>query len=411
MALALSRARRQRASQAPRAQRAGTSSFPSAWERQLRLSTQPRSFSQPRNLGVVLREVCEMALVLEYIIVGVLVATNLSVGLYFSFRKANVGPGSKVTATEVFLGGRMLKTFPLAASSVVSLFSSTGLIGLPAHYYAYGWHMTWSFLTPLFCIPFGTHVFMPVLYRLRITSIFESIVGASSVFAASLALVTALALGILMTVCSMLCAHMGSMTQNNAGAVPSVLIYKSLTMVYNGMTAPFVGLCLLGVLFPFVRAKGAGVATTAMVVYQLLHIASILRSGRNLPRMETSLDYCFLNGSGISSPLNTTFDIPQEEANDSFILFRVSSLWSSFFAIFGTVLLGVIVSAVTGEFKTREDLSPLCWNCAVRFWEKSTFLSRQKSAKESKAAYFGTATLNFGIEDAALLSQNKETSA
>ncbi|XP_065284501.1 sodium-coupled monocarboxylate transporter 2-like isoform X11 [Dermacentor albipictus] len=222
---------------------------------------------------------------------------------------------------------------------------------------------------------------------------------------------TALALGILMTVCSMLCAHMGSMTQNNAGAVPSVLIYKSLTMVYNGMTAPFVGLCLLGVLFPFVRAKGAGVATTAMVVYQLLHIASILRSGRNLPRMETSLDYCFLNGSGISSPLNTTFDIPQEEANDSFILFRVSSLWSSFFAIFGTVLLGVIVSAVTGEFKTREDLSPLCWNCAVRFWEKSTFLSRQKSAKESKAAYFGTATLNFGIEDAALLSQNKETSA
>ncbi|XP_065284497.1 uncharacterized protein [Dermacentor albipictus] len=190
MALALSRARRQRASQAPRAQRAGTSSFPSAWERQLRLSTQPRSFSQPRNLGVVLREVCEMALVLEYIIVGVLVATNLSVGLYFSFRKANVGPGSKVTATEVFLGGRMLKTFPLAASSVVSLFSSTGLIGLPAHYYAYGWHMTWSFLTPLFCIPFGTHVFMPVLYRLRITSIFESIVGASSVFAASLALVT-----------------------------------------------------------------------------------------------------------------------------------------------------------------------------------------------------------------------------
>ncbi|XP_065284493.1 uncharacterized protein [Dermacentor albipictus] len=428
MALALSRARRQRASQAPRAQRAGTSSFPSAWERQLRLSTQPRSFSQPRNLGVVLREVCEMALVLEYIIVGVLVATNLSVGLYFSFRKANVGPGSKVTATEVFLGGRMLKTFPLAASSVVSLFSSTGLIGLPAHYYAYGWHMTWSFLTPLFCIPFGTHVFMPVLYRLRITSIFESIVGASSVFAASLALVTGRTSwccvdGLFAVLShsdrSRCCRH-----QNNTGFFVAKLtdqatepfghrkVYrKSLTMVYNGMTAPFVGLCLLGVLFPFVRAKGAGVATTAMVVYQLLHIASILRSGRNLPRMETSLDYCFLNGSGISSPLNTTFDIPQEEANDSFILFRVSSLWSSFFAIFGTVLLGVIVSAVTGEFKTREDLSPLCWNCAVRFWEKSTFLSRQKSAKESKAAYFGTATLNFGIEDAALLSQNKETSA
>ncbi|XP_065284503.1 sodium-coupled monocarboxylate transporter 2-like isoform X2 [Dermacentor albipictus] len=605
-----------------------------------------------------------MALVLEYIIVGVLVATNLSVGLYFSFRKANVGPGSKVTATEVFLGGRMLKTFPLAASSVVSLFSSTGLIGLPAHYYAYGWHMTWSFLMPLFCIPLGTHVFMPVLYRLRITSIFEYIrlrfnatisltacviyifltssVGALSVLAASLALVTvfnvplvgcivfigmsgtlytalgglrgvvwtdclqffliliapatvvtkitvdslspnsaieplshldlgkyigdysfdlireetiwscllgstamsiyrlcldqmvaqrilasrtleeaqrttctgavlivvfycaafslgaamtiwfhgcdpslmgaisgvdqvlpyyvktylinapglsglflagvvsaatstvsstvnsqaailyvdvivhryknaekhvrwithstALALGISMTVYSVLCAHMGSMTKGNSGAVPSVQIYKSFLMVYNGMTAPFVGLCLLGVLFPFVRAKGAGVATIATVAYQLLHIASILRSGRNLPRMVTSLDYCFHNDSGISSPLNTTFPTPQEEPNDSFILFRVSYLWTSFFAIFATVSLGVIVSAVTGEWKTKEDLSPLCWDYAARFWKRSTVLSRQNSAQKNKGAYLGTATQNFEIDDAALLTQNKQAS-
>ncbi|KAH7937249.1 hypothetical protein HPB49_009520 [Dermacentor silvarum] len=115
-----------------------------------------------------------MVLVLEYIIFVVLVATNLSVGLYFSFRKANVGPGSKVTAAEVFLGSRMLKSLPLAASFVVSIFSSTGLIGLPAHFYAYGWHLAWTYVTPLLCIPLGTHVFVPVLYRLLITSIFEA---------------------------------------------------------------------------------------------------------------------------------------------------------------------------------------------------------------------------------------------
>ncbi|XP_054922705.1 uncharacterized protein [Dermacentor andersoni] len=159
-----------------------------------------------------------------------------------------------------------------------------------------------------------------------------------------------------MTVYSILCAHMGSMTERNSSDVPSVQIYKSFLMVYNGMTAPFVGLCLLGVLFPFVHAKGAGVATVATVAYELSHIASVLRSGRELPRMETSLDYCFHNDSGISSSLNATFPTPPAEPNDSFILFRVSYLWTSFFAMLATILLGVIVSAVTGKYVMREQL-------------------------------------------------------
>ncbi|KAK8786097.1 hypothetical protein V5799_007538, partial [Amblyomma americanum] len=114
-----------------------------------------------------------MLRLLEYVLFAVLVAANLSLGLYFSFRKRNIAPGSTETTAEVFLGSRMLKTLPLAASSVASLFSSTGLVGYPAHYYAYGWHMAWSYLTPLLFIPVATHIFVPVLYRLRITSIFQ----------------------------------------------------------------------------------------------------------------------------------------------------------------------------------------------------------------------------------------------
>ncbi|KAH7937468.1 hypothetical protein HPB49_012638 [Dermacentor silvarum] len=115
-----------------------------------------------------------MVRVLEYVLFGVLVGANLCVGLYFSFRKAQLRPGGTSTTAEVFLGSRMLRTLPLAASSVVSLFSSTGLVGYSGHYYAYGWHLAWSYLTPMLFIPLGTHVFVPVLYRLRITSIFEA---------------------------------------------------------------------------------------------------------------------------------------------------------------------------------------------------------------------------------------------
>ncbi|KAH7937416.1 hypothetical protein HPB49_011990 [Dermacentor silvarum] len=114
-----------------------------------------------------------MVRVVEYVVFGAFMACNLSLGLYFSFRKTNAGVGTRATTAEVFLGNRLLKTIPLAASAVASLFSSTGLVGFPAHYYAYGWHMAWAYVMPLVFVPLSTHVFVPVLYRLRLTSIFE----------------------------------------------------------------------------------------------------------------------------------------------------------------------------------------------------------------------------------------------
>lgn len=115
-----------------------------------------------------------MVAALEYVVFGIVVAANLSLGLYFSFRKAPT-PTKDAGSTEadVFLGGRALKVLPLAASSVASLVSSTGLVGFPAHYYAYGMHMAWTGVTPLLFLPLATNVIVPVIYKLGITSIFE----------------------------------------------------------------------------------------------------------------------------------------------------------------------------------------------------------------------------------------------
>ncbi|XP_042148747.1 sodium-coupled monocarboxylate transporter 2 [Ixodes scapularis] len=51
--------------------------------------------------------------------------------------------------------------------------SSAGLIAFTAHYYAYGMHMAWSFITIQLCLPVTVHIIVPVLYRLKITSLFE----------------------------------------------------------------------------------------------------------------------------------------------------------------------------------------------------------------------------------------------
>ncbi|XP_049272425.1 sodium-dependent multivitamin transporter-like [Rhipicephalus sanguineus] len=153
--------------------------------------------------------------ILDCTLFGVLVLGNFILGMYFSLRKRTLPVQSTSVKLEMFLGSRALKILPLAASSAASLFSSTGLVGFSAHYYAYGWHLIWAFVGPFLCLPIATHVFIPVLYRLRITSIFEYIrlrfnaaislttcaiyilltqtIGAISISAASLTLFTELA--------------------------------------------------------------------------------------------------------------------------------------------------------------------------------------------------------------------------
>ncbi|XP_070395469.1 sodium-coupled monocarboxylate transporter 2-like [Dermacentor albipictus] len=141
-------------------------------------------------------------------------------------------------------------------------------------------------------------------------------------------------LGICMTIYSTLCVHMGSVT----------MVFM---MVYNSITSAFVGLCLLAVLFPFVHCKGAGVATLITIAYQTLHVSRIIRSGRKPPRMDVSLDYCPENQTSIVEALDRSRDA-LESTDESFILFRVSYMWTSFFAIFAVVIIGVLVSCLTG---------------------------------------------------------------
>ncbi|XP_040077877.3 sodium-coupled monocarboxylate transporter 2 [Ixodes scapularis] len=104
----------------------------------------------------------------EYAIFGILLLATIGPGLFFSLRRTG-----HQTLDEVFLGSRTLAAIPLALSALASLLSSAGLIAFTAHYYAYGIHMAWSFITVQFCLPFTVHIIVPVLYRLKITSLFE----------------------------------------------------------------------------------------------------------------------------------------------------------------------------------------------------------------------------------------------
>nr|XP_037269002.1 sodium/iodide cotransporter-like isoform X2 [Rhipicephalus microplus] len=113
-----------------------------------------------------------MAQLLDYVTFLVLTGTGLAVGAYFSIHANGQAPRS---THEVFLGSKSLRMLPLAMSVLATVGSATGIIGLPAHMYAYGWHIGWLSVSNIILIPLGASVVMPVLYKLNITSVFQYI--------------------------------------------------------------------------------------------------------------------------------------------------------------------------------------------------------------------------------------------
>ncbi|XP_077539100.1 sodium-coupled monocarboxylate transporter 2-like isoform X2 [Haemaphysalis longicornis] len=508
-----------------------------------------------------------MVKVIEYAAFGTVVVANLLFGLYFSFRRAPLGTTIVSKEVEVFLGSRALRVLPLAASSVASLLSSTGLIGFPAHHYAYGMHVTWSWVPILVCLPLATQVVVPLIYKLGVTSIFEYLrlrfnnaisltacsiyifltqsVAAISIFAASITLatvfraplfwcniciglggtfytalgglrgvvwmdclqlliiliapaallakisidslsesasikpltdfsaskyfaetaVTGTALLLVMYVfthamgfalivwfrgcdpgllgdikgmdqilpyyvnkylvgipgvtglflAGVVCAatstvsstinsqaaimyvdviaprykkaekHVLWITRSLAFLIGVIMTIYSTICVYLGslsrifmmasaaFAAPYVGLCLLAVLFPFVHSKGAGVSTLLVAIYQISHMTQVIKSGKTPPRMEVSLEYCSANITAALSAVNSSEPGPTElitEPQEVFFLFRLSFLWSSFFAIFATIFGGILLSALTGEMRSEGVQPHLTSDILTRLWRR-----------------------------------------
>lgn len=110
-----------------------------------------------------------MSLPAEYGVFGAIMIANLGLGLYFAFKENS----REITTAEFFLGNRKLQIVPLAVSGFASLMASTSIVAFIGHFYAYGFHMIWCCGTVLLVLPFITHVIVPVLYSLKVTSIFE----------------------------------------------------------------------------------------------------------------------------------------------------------------------------------------------------------------------------------------------
>ncbi|CAN7992859.1 unnamed protein product [Ixodes hexagonus] len=112
-----------------------------------------------------------MSFLLEYVIFAAVMVANLGLGLHFALFKRS----ANMSTSEMFLGNRTLKTLPLAFSMFASIVSSSGIVVFTGHFYAYGFHFAWGAVAALIVLPVSVYVIIPVLYKLKVTSIFEYI--------------------------------------------------------------------------------------------------------------------------------------------------------------------------------------------------------------------------------------------
>ncbi|XP_077506141.1 sodium-coupled monocarboxylate transporter 2-like isoform X2 [Amblyomma americanum] len=179
----------------------------------------------------------------------------------------------------------------------------------------------------------------------------------------------AFASGIIMTAYSLAVPFLGS-------------TMRIFLLINSAVTGPFVGLLVLAILFPFANSKGAGAAACLTIAFQVWHMIGRLHSGILPDRMPVTLEHCPDNTTALAVMQNLTNVEDAERYEDVFMLYRLSSFWSSFFSVIATILIGIVISLLTGGRKSASMHEHLVDDKLRSAWRKTT--RRDGSHKEEQ---------------------------
>lgn len=104
----------------------------------------------------------------DYVVFAGIVLVAAGVGLFQAFRSRK-----DTSSAEFLLGGRQMTAVPVAMSLTASFMSGITVIGTPAEAYRFG-APYWVFaISYAIMSMFSAEVFVPLFYRLGITSTYE----------------------------------------------------------------------------------------------------------------------------------------------------------------------------------------------------------------------------------------------
>ncbi|XP_050086804.1 sodium-coupled monocarboxylate transporter 2-like [Anopheles aquasalis] len=105
----------------------------------------------------------------DYTVFTIMLGVSTAIGVYFGFfqRKTNQ------TTEEYLLGGRKMKTFPIAISLIASQLSGVSIMSVPAEMYSYGAQYWIIAPTMLIITLIINYIFVPVFYNNQITNCYQ----------------------------------------------------------------------------------------------------------------------------------------------------------------------------------------------------------------------------------------------
>ncbi|XP_014606130.1 PREDICTED: sodium-coupled monocarboxylate transporter 2-like [Polistes canadensis] len=103
----------------------------------------------------------------DYTFFAMILMVSVLIGFYFGFFS------KQDTTTEYLLGGKRMGFFPIAMSIIASHVSGITLLGVPSEVYQYGSQYAACVLTSFLSCSISAYVFLPVFYKLQLTSTFE----------------------------------------------------------------------------------------------------------------------------------------------------------------------------------------------------------------------------------------------
>ncbi|KAL5291975.1 hypothetical protein ACFFRR_011013 [Megaselia abdita] len=104
----------------------------------------------------------------DYTVFGVMLLVSAGIGVYFGFF-AN----SENTTEEYLLGGKRMKTIPIAISLIASQLSGIAIMTIPSEIYSYGATYYFMVLSVIFVYPILCWIVVPVFYNNNISNCYE----------------------------------------------------------------------------------------------------------------------------------------------------------------------------------------------------------------------------------------------
>lgn len=104
----------------------------------------------------------------DYVVFAGMLLISAAIGIYYAF-----AGGGQQTSKDFLMGGRSMSAVPVALSLTASFMSAVTVLGTPAEVYRFGAIFSIFGVTYFFVVVISAEVFLPVFYRLGITSTYE----------------------------------------------------------------------------------------------------------------------------------------------------------------------------------------------------------------------------------------------